>query len=243
MAYTKMTVADFRQRLKEDHYSTATGARRAIGKADLPDSEKAKGYAAINKHFGEDAKPTPAKPAKAAPFKAGTKKKVLAAKKAKKAPKDAPKDAPAATKKAATKKVPVKKAPAKKKKAASKKGAARAAEAAAEEGATDALGKLHLANERIGTIVQAIQAMAAAKEAYPDLDTSKLGQSAGDALTDIVVGVHNTAKGEQMSLPNVDPKILEGLAATASASHGLPGQVSPVQIPPMAQEPQPPAVQ
>lgn len=239
MAYTKMTVADFKQRLKEGHYNTATGARRAIGKADLADSEKAKGYSAINKHFGEDAKAAPAKAAKSAPFKASTKKKVPAAKKAKKEKATKAKATPATKKKAASKKGPAKKKAATKKKAASKKGAAKATEEASEEVATDALGKLHLANERIGTIVQAIQAMAAAKEAYPDLDTSKLGQSAGDALTDIVVGVHNTAKGEQLALPDVDPKVLAGLAATAGASHGLPGQASPVQVPPTQESPQP----
>lgn len=242
MAYTKMTVADFKQRLKEDHYSTATGARRAIGKADLADSEKAKGYSAINKHFGEDAKAAPAKAAKPAPFKASTKKKVPAAKKAKKVKATKAKAAPATKKKAASKKAPAKKA-ATKKKASSKKSAAKAAEDAAEEVATDALGKLHLANERIGTIVQVLQAMAAAKEADPKLDISKIGQIANDAFMGIVVGINNEAKGEQLALPEVDPKVMAGLAATAGASHGLPGQASPVQVPPTTQESQPPAVQ
>jgi hypothetical protein len=40
MAYTKMTVADFKKRLEAGDYKDATGARRGAGKADLTDAEK-----------------------------------------------------------------------------------------------------------------------------------------------------------------------------------------------------------
>jgi hypothetical protein len=174
------------------------------------EDEKSKCYKAIDKHFGVEAAP-----------KAGKKK---AAKKATK-------------KKAATKAAPKAKAAAKggKKKAAkgkaAKKKAAKGKAAKAPDVDADALAQLHLASERIGTISQAIAAMKAAKEAYPELDTQEGAKAAGAALTDIVQGVHKTVKGEQLELPEVDQKVLEGLAKTAPAAQGIPGQESPVQVP------------
>jgi len=209
MAYTKMTVADFKKKLNGGHYANPTGARRGVGKADLSDDEKAKCYKAIDKHFDVSAAPKAAK-------KTAKKK---AAKKAAPTP-AAPKvtaEAPKNGKKKAAKKI-VKKT--------GKKRAARTPEVD-----VDALAQLHLASERIGTISQAISAMRQAKEAYPELDTQEGATAAGAALTDIVQSVHQTVKGEQLVIPEMDQTVLQNLAKTAPAAQGLPGQESPVQLP------------
>jgi hypothetical protein len=207
MAYTKMTVTEFKKRLNSGLYEAPGGARRAIGKADFDDDTKTKCHKAILKHFGEGAvKPKAAKKE--------TKKTAAKAVKS--------------VKKAAAKPVEAE-APASKKKAA--KGTPRVKRAAASVLTVDAaaLADLHLANERIGTIMQAIETMKAAKEAYPELDTSEGAAVAGAALTDIMQSVHKTVRGEQLELP--DPTVLENLAKTAPAAQGLPGHESPVRVP------------
>ena len=231
MAYSKMTVADFRKKLAGGHYQNHTGARRGVGKADLDEAEKAKCYRAINKHFGVEDETKAAK-------KGGKKK---------------------ASKKATAKKVPAKKAAAKaaaepkaakvtppkvSKKRAAKSGKTRAAQVTDVD--VDAMAQLHLAGERIGTISQAIAAMKAAKEAYPELDTQEGATAAGAALTDIVQSVHKTVRGEQLELLEVNPTVMSTLARTAPAAQGLPGQESPVRVPgnsaaetPMAEASQP----
>src|SRR5262245_9480679 len=80
MTYKKMTVDDFKARLKNGDYKDATGARRGAGKADLSEEEKEQCRKAIDKHFGESTPAASASPkkakqkVKAAPKKAGAKK-------------------------------------------------------------------------------------------------------------------------------------------------------------------------
>ena len=72
-AYTKVTLADIKRRIKDGQYDTIAGANRAIGKAsELTDSEKDSARRAAASHFGEEAAaPRPAKRGK----KAGRKPK------------------------------------------------------------------------------------------------------------------------------------------------------------------------
>ncbi len=88
MSYDKLTLASFKEALKAKKYDTATGARRAVGKAQtLSEDDKNSARKAIDAFFGT------------APAKAPVKKSVKAA-----APAKAKKAAPAA------KKAPAKKA-------------------------------------------------------------------------------------------------------------------------------------
>jgi len=57
MTYTKMQPEDVIKKLKDGGYKSATAARRAVGKAAFDQKGKDKCYEAINKHFGDDAKP------------------------------------------------------------------------------------------------------------------------------------------------------------------------------------------
>lgn len=58
MSYEKLTPAKFAESLSGNKYDTATGARRAIGKADWADKDKNKAREAVDAHFaGKGAKP------------------------------------------------------------------------------------------------------------------------------------------------------------------------------------------
>lgn len=103
MSYDKLSLASFQASLKEGKYQSATGARRAVGKATtLSNADKDKARKAIDAHFGADAKPAPKK---AAVKKTAASKKVAAAAPKKTAAKAAPK-------KAASKAAPAKRTPA-----------------------------------------------------------------------------------------------------------------------------------
>jgi hypothetical protein len=104
MAYERMTLSSFSEHLKAGKYDTATGARRAVGKAtDWSGHDKTLAANAINTHFGADAPKTAPRAAK---------KSAKAIKKvAKVAKKAAAKAAPAAAApKQAAKAAPVKRA-------------------------------------------------------------------------------------------------------------------------------------
>ena len=213
MAYTKMTVADFKKKLKDGEYETATGARRGIGKTAFSEEEKTACHRAIDKHFGEEAAPKKAGPTSG-------KKVAKAAAKPVKAIKAGAVEPVAA--------VVTEPTDGKKKAAVSKRGRRAAVATSVPTNDVEAMAKLHLAKERIGTITQAIDAMKKAKEAYPDLDTKEGAGAAGAALTDIMQGIHKTVKGEQLEL---DPVVMRALEETAPASRGLPGYASPVHMP------------
>lgn len=126
------TLDGFKKKLKSGHYSNVTGARRAVGKMRTwEDPEKDAARKAIDRHFGDAAKPAPRKaaaPKKAAAAPAGKKfdRKKRPAKKAtpKKAAAKPAVKAAAPAKKAAPKKAAAKKA-APKKAAAKGKGKSR----------------------------------------------------------------------------------------------------------------------
>jgi len=52
MSYQKLSVDRFLVNLREGKYESPTGARRAIGKADWPEKEKARAREVTEKHFG-----------------------------------------------------------------------------------------------------------------------------------------------------------------------------------------------
>lgn len=217
MSYRKMTVEDFKLKLKNGEYQNATGARRGAGKADLSEGDKAACYRAIDAHFGtESASPK-------------AEKKQAVAKKPK-----------AQSKKVEAKRTNGKSEPAE---ATAKKGPGRGRRRAQQPVTTsleidnNALAQVHLANERIGTITQAIDAMKKAKEAYPALNTEHMATTAVNALTDIMQGVHTTLKSNLQ----LDPHAAELLQRTAAAAQGLPGQPSPIVTQPqneISQNPQ-----
>jgi hypothetical protein len=224
MAYTKMTVADFKKRLASGDYKDATGARRGAGKADLTGEEKDQCRRAIDKHFGVEA----SAPAKKAPKKVKAAPKKPAAKVAT--------NGKAAHKDNGATKVAAKAPKAPKGTRGPKKNRAAAANDPEDQ---RLLAQLHLANERIGTITQAVDTMKKAKEVYPELDTKQGMTAAQGALTSIVEGVDRQLQGKLDDI-NValDPAVIENLRRTAPGAIGLPGQESPVQVPPVqAQEP------
>lgn len=71
MNYEKLTLAAFSTNLQDGKYASATGARRAVGKADWTEKDKTKGRALVDEFFGTAdapaAKPKEAKKASAAP--------------------------------------------------------------------------------------------------------------------------------------------------------------------------------
>jgi hypothetical protein len=80
MAYERMTLSSFHENLKAGKYETATGARRAVGKAnDWSAHDKVVAAGLINTHFGADSAKT------AAPRAAKSTAKKVAKKTAKKA--------------------------------------------------------------------------------------------------------------------------------------------------------------
>lgn len=72
--YSKLDLKGFKERLTAKHYANATGARRGVGKSEMSDADKTSAYAAIDKHFGVEAKPakTSAVTAKRQPAKRTT---------------------------------------------------------------------------------------------------------------------------------------------------------------------------
>lgn len=65
MSYDKMSIASFKEALKQGKYETATGARRAIGKAaTLSENEKEQARYLVDAHFSDAVKPAnkPSKP-------------------------------------------------------------------------------------------------------------------------------------------------------------------------------------
>jgi hypothetical protein len=91
-----------------------------------------------------------------------------------------------------------------------------------------ALQELEIAKQQVGTIVQAIQAMKSAKEAYPDLDTKGGAEVAQAALTGIMQGVHAGVRAGGGG-NGVDPNVAKRFQQSSGASVGLPGQDSPAQ--------------
>jgi len=55
--YQKLNIKLFNERLAGNQYESVTGARRAVGKSEMTDDEKAKAYKAINKHFDVESEP------------------------------------------------------------------------------------------------------------------------------------------------------------------------------------------
>lgn len=80
------------------------------------------------------------------------------------------------------------------------------------------LAKIHLAGQRVGTIVQAIRAMKEAKEVSPELDTDAGAQQAQSALTSIMAEVH-----DDVVVTKSDPGVAKAFAETAGAAVGIPG--------------------
>lgn len=179
MAYDKLSLASFKEALKEgDKYKSATGARRAVGKATtLSASDKDAARKLIDAHFGEDSS------AKAAPSKKAPK-----APKAAKTPK-----APKAVKKVT--------APAKAKKLG-KRGPNKANRPAEQEHATATLSthfgqlmgertainnvdfedlastgtQIRIAEKTITSISAALNAVTAAKDKFPDAELSPIAE-------------------------------------------------------------------
>lgn len=190
MSYDKLSLASFKEALKANKYVSATGARRAVGKATtLSDGDKDKARAAIDAHFGSTPAPAPTPKkaaAKAAPKKAAAAPKKVAAKKAA----AAPKKTAAAAKPAATPK---------KKAASGKKSSARAPQAEAQAvGVLPAIGHIDLENigsigtqmkiaeKTIQNVGAALSVLTQAKQQYPEADLAEAVNEMGGTLAGAV---------------------------------------------------------
>lgn len=232
MVYQRMGVDSIIEKVKQGGYKTHIAATRGLGKARISPEEKAKVQKAIDAHFkssgpllsgaGSNTPPPPI-PTSAGPKRtaAGTaSKKKTSKKKTSKKKKAAPK------KKAASKKNskphPKKAAAGKRKKGTAVKarrpqGASAVPQPTTEESVSrQELAGIHLANERIGTISQAINAMKVAKEVHPKVNLEELSQAAVDALTGIVHGVAHNYSTESADL---DPKLAEVFHKTSGAGN------------------------
>jgi hypothetical protein len=209
MSYDKITPESFIAKMDGGAYKTAGAARRAVGRSALTDEGKAKCYKAISAKFegGTTTATPPATVPAPAPRSRSSKKK-----KKKKA-----------AKKKVAKKAQATKAP--RKQSAGRKLSKKKMFDSNEE----QLSKIHLAKERVGTIVDAINAMRAAKEVNPELDTDKGAESAQKALTSILEDVHQSVIAPEDGGNNQGAPT--GFAAAAGASIALPGQESPIVKP------------
>lgn len=248
MAYSKMTFADFKKKLKDGSYETATAARRGIGKADFSEDEKDKAQKLINKHFGDT--PEPKKKAGKASKEKATKAKAAKAEKAGKAAK------PAAGGKKRGRKPKAEKIAAQEEQAPKRRRVQEELFMTPED--KEAYSMLHLAGECIGTIHQSLEAMKLAKEVSPSIDQEDLDARASKAATalgnytdyavDLLAGktpkvsnvetpTASTAGPTEEEAPAVDPEVMANLERTMGAAQGLPGHASPVQQPPAYQSP------
>lgn len=239
MSYDKLSLASFTASLKEGKYESATGARRAVGKATtLSDADKDKARKAIDAHFGAGAT--------VAPKKAGAK---AAAKKTAAAPK---KKAAAAKKTASAKPQVNKPAGAPKKKAAAKKTSAKRAARAVPTETLETTGvgsvslssipasnhdlenigsigtKLRLAEKTIQNVGAALNVVTQAKKEYPDADLSAVVEEMGTTLSG-AVGIFRSVVHEAAKH-----------GATLAAAPGIPAIQSPAIAAPEA--PRPPAI-
>lgn len=232
MSYDKLSLASFTAALKEGKYESATGARRAVGKAQtLSEGDKDKARKAIDAHFGS----APA----AAPKKASAKK--AAAKKASAAPKKAASAKPQVNKPAAA---PKKKAAAKK--TSAKRGARTVGTTShdadyvevkhAQVGSVglpnstvdlDNLGsistQLRLAEKTIQNVGAALNVVTQAKKEYPDADLASVVEDMGTTLSGAVgifravvneaskqmIGTSTIEAPAQPQIPQIPPPVVQ----------------------------------
>lgn len=191
MSYDKLSLASFKEGLKADKYASATGARRAVGKAStLTDADKDKARTIIDAHFGTSATPAPKK---AAAKKAAASAKTPGLGRPKKA---------AASAKPAPKKAQSKKAGAQAKKAtAAAKPAQRAPRVMREEHVGEAIAhhggidldntnsvstQMRIAEKTIQNAGAAMSVLAQTKQQYPDVDLSSAVEEMGGTLAGAV---------------------------------------------------------
>lgn len=190
--YAKLTVKNFKARLDNNDYGSATGARRAVGKMSTwSEEEKKKAHALVNKHFGVD--DSPSKPTAKKVSKKG--KKRVAKKKGKAAEASSEKVAKKATKKKRVKrrkkgkkraanKAAAKSASKAPKKRGPRKAAAKQQSSAKPAATASELARINLVGERVGTVTQAIKAMETAKQHGADIKDGM--QRAQNVLTQSV---------------------------------------------------------
>lgn len=190
-AYAKITLASFKQRLKNNEYKSITGARRAIGRmSEWTEDDKNSARRAADKHFGAAKQGTVNKASKASDDAVVV---TTASKKAEKAKtKASKKDKP---KKAATKKAESKPTP-KAKKAESKPKGRRASKKEEEPQSQQSV--IEDINTRVGTLHNVLASYQMAKElGEGNVDFVVAAKQAQEALMQIV--------SEVMTLTNALP--------------------------------------
>jgi hypothetical protein len=192
MKYEKRTPKDFEQRLKDGEYESATGARRAVGKmSSWKQADKDKSYALIDKHFGSSATVSVKKTTKKVAKKAAKK---VAKKAATKRAAAAPAEEPKAEKPKREPKLARRRKSAKRTAAAAEPhtgGDESKSEAATSKSEEHALVRINIIGQRIGTAVQALEAMAKAKEHGINIEAGV--QHAQNVLTQSIAELDNTA--------------------------------------------------
>lgn len=241
MSYKKMGVEGIIEKVKSGGYKNVTGALRGLGKSNISDAEKEKARKFIEKHFGATGKAASKATKKATKkvVKAAPKKKTSSKKKASK--KEAAKKAvkKVATKAASTTRRAPETATRKPRKPKGKRSPSTAKNVTEEQ-----LAEIHLANERVGTIAQAINAMRVAKELSPKIDAEELSQTAVDTLTGIVKSItpeiepaepltpvqqeifSKTAPTNGAASAEVQPEVSSGGGATGPAIETAPTDIT-----------------
>lgn len=235
MEYNKLTVANFKERLKADNYKNATGARRAIGKMSTwSDAEKASAHKLVNKHFGDDA---PAPVAK----KTSKKRKKTAKTSNKKTAEKVP--VKRGKKKVSAKKAGPKKKKVSKKKVSKKSGKKRATKAASskESPAGSEYARIHIVGELVGTVSHAMKAMDLAKNSGVDVVGGM--QRAQNVLTKAIAGleadIDADANGSNGGYDPVTAQRFLESAGAAVAPSSQPAAPAALTTPPALQQEQP----
>ena len=210
MAYDKLSLASFKESLKSKKYETATGARRAVGKAQtLSDAEKDQARKAIDAHFGSA--PIKAAPTKTAPKKTGLKTAKAAPKAAGKKP--MPPKVSSAKKTAPIKSAPHKSSPTPAAQARSSVQTAVESTLAsfkdtAFEDLRDATAQVRLAESVSSSVSAGINALVAAKTAFPDAELAPFVEELGRTLTNgVSVYDHLVVETKAIQAGTIRPRV------------------------------------
>lgn len=197
MKYEKLTFKNFKKKLSEGGYESATGARRAVGKCqDWSEADKKKARGSIDSHFGASATPPKA---------------------AKKTSKTSKKRAVKKTKAKAAKKTKAAKVAKKVAKKTTKRSPRQSSNTSDDIFENNPLAAINITNGVTGTAGQVLEAMRLAKAAYPDLDITEGVQATYDALTAAMKGVNRQTQEAFGSPDDEAPKVEETKSANGTS--------------------------
>lgn len=175
MKYEKLTPATFRKKLKDGGYGSATGARRAVGKAKTwTEKEKESARRSIDKHF-DSSEPAPKTTKKPAAAKKKTSKKASGASNKPRRSKPGPVEQHHARKRAAKEEQQEEESP--------------------SDFQSNPLAAINLIKEVNMTAKEAVDVMRMVKESSPSVDISSGMQQAQDAVTRATAKLRSVLSG------------------------------------------------